>query len=79
MQKDQFCNLTRDIHNPGLWVKCQVARYMQLVGGEWTIFDIINSYLAPRIEGIKQKNVLFIIEPQDDFFFFLLPKPCSQV
>ena len=65
MQKDQFCNLT-----------CHVARYMQLVGGEWTIFDLLNSYLAPRLGGIKQKKfVLFIAEPQDDFFCFIPSSP----
>ena len=65
MQKDQFCNLT-----------CHVARYMQLVGGEWIIFDLLNSYLAPRLGGIKQKKfVLFIAEPQDDFFCFIPSSP----
>ena len=71
MQKDQFCNLTRDIHTPGLLLKLQVATYMQLVGWEWTIFDFFNSYLALGLGGIKQKNVLFIAEPQDDFFCFI--------
>ena len=71
MQRDLFCNLTRDICTRRLLLKCQVARYMQLVEGEWTIFDISNSYLAPRLGGIKQKNVLFIAEPQDDFFCFI--------
>ena len=71
MQKDQFCNLTRDIHTPGLLLKFQVATYMQLVGWEWTIFDFFNSYLALGLGGIKQKNVLFIAEPQDDFFCFI--------
>ena len=65
MQKDQFCNLT-----------CHVARYMQLVRGEWIIFDLLNSYLAPRLGGIKQKKfVLFIAEPQDDFFCFIPSSP----
>ena len=52
---------------------------MQLVGGEWTIFDILNSYLAPRLEGIKQKKiVLFIAEPQDDFFCFIPSSPAAK-
>ena len=55
MQKDQFCNLTRDIRTPGLLLKFQVATYMQLVGWEWTIFDFFNSYLALGLGGIKQK------------------------
>jgi len=29
-----------------------------------------NSYLAPRIGGIKQSSVLLIAEPQDDFIFY---------
>ena len=28
-------------------------------------------YLAPTLVGIKQENVLFISEPQDDFFRFI--------
>ena len=28
-------------------------------------------YLAPTLVGIKQENVLFISEPQDDFFCFI--------
>ena len=71
MQKDQFCNLPRDIRTPGLLLKFQVATYMQLVGWEWTIFNFFNSYLALGLGGIKQKNVLFIAEPQDDFFCFI--------
>ena len=30
----------------------------------------LNSYLAPRIGGIKQRNVLFFAVPQDDFVFY---------
>ena len=56
---------------PRAVAKISSCQYMQLVGGEWTIFDISNSYLAPRLAGIKQKNVLFIAEPQDDFFCFI--------
>ena len=56
---------------PRAVAKMSSCQYMQLVGGEWTIFDILNLYLAPRITGIKQKNVLFIAEPQDDFFCFI--------
>ena len=29
--------------------------------------------MAPRLGGIKQKNVLIITEPQDDFFCFIPP------
>ena len=54
---------------PRVVAKMSSCQYMQLVGGEWTI--ILNSYLAPRLGGIKQKNVLFIAEPQDDFFCFI--------
>ena len=36
----------------------------------------LNSYLAPRLGGIKQKKfVLFIAEPQDDFFCFIPSSP----
>ena len=63
MQKDQFCNLT-----------CHVARYMQLVGGEWIIFDLLNSYLAPRLGGIKQKKFVLFIASLKMISFALFPQ-----
>ena len=61
---------------PRAVAKISSCQYMQLVGGEWTIFDLLNSYLALRLGGIKQKKfVLFIAEPQDDFFCFIPSSP----
>ena len=39
-------------------------------------FDILEFILGSGVWGIKQKkrNVLFIIEPQDEFFFVLFPQ-----
>ena len=37
-----------------------------------------NSYLAPRLEGIKQKKRIIHYSASRRFLFFLFPKLCSK-
>ena len=62
---------------PRVVAKMSSCQYMQLVGGEWTI--ILNSYLAPRLGGIKQKNCIIHCWASGWFLLFYSLKPCSQV
>ena len=77
MQKDQFCNLTWDICTPRMLLKCQVARYMHLVGGEWTIFD--KFILSSKDYGNKTKKCIIHCWASRWFLLFYSLKPCSQV
>ena len=62
---------------PRVVAKMSSCQYMQLVGGEWTI--LLNSYLAPRLGGIKQKNCIIHCWASGWFLLFYSLKPCSQV
>ena len=46
---------------------------------QWTIFDIVKFILVSRsLEEYNKRNVLFIADPQDDFFCFIPPSLAAK-
>ena len=68
------------------WRNTYVFRYKKLISNSHILLNYVTDHfryikihtLLQGLGGIKQKNVLFITEPQDDFFCFIPPSLAAK-
>ena len=68
------------------WRNNHVFRYKNLISNSHILLNYVTDHfryikihtLLQGLGGIKQKNVLFITEPQDDFFCFIPPSLAAK-
>ena len=68
------------------WRNTHVFRYKKLISNSHILLNYVIDHfryieihtLLQGLGGIKQKNVLFITEPHDDFFCFIPPSLAAK-
>ena len=65
------------------WRNTYVFGYKKLISNSHILLNYVIDHfrihtLLQGLGGIKQKNVLFITEPQDDFFCFIPPSLAAK-